>query len=143
MAFDHKQQVSPIADMIAAYVARHLPSSLTKQFLLQKPTAQDARLFCAGYNTCPTALNHSSLSALLQTPELWLLTTEQAVERQEWLREAYPTHIKSDVNIEKSILVCVRCQKRSVDYCEKQTRGADEPMTVFAHCLACNKRWTQ
>jgi DNA-directed RNA polymerase subunit M/transcription elongation factor TFIIS len=129
--------------MIAAYVARHLPSSLTKQFLLQKPTAQDARLFCAGYKKCPTALNHSSLIALLQTPELWLLTTELAVERQEWLRESYPTHIKSDVNIEKSILVCGRCQKRSVDYYEKQTRGADEPMTVFAHCLACNKRWTQ
>jgi DNA-directed RNA polymerase subunit M/transcription elongation factor TFIIS len=129
--------------MIAAYVAQHLPSSLTKQFLLQKPTAQDARLFCAGYKACPTALDHSSLSALLQTPELWVITTAHAVKSQEWLREAYPSHITATVNIEKSILVCGRCQKRSVDYYEKQTRGADEPMTVFAHCLACDKRWTQ
>ena len=129
--------------MIAAYVARHLPSSLTTQFLLLQPTAQDARLFCAGFKTCPAALDHSSLSELLRTPELWLLTTSQAAKRQEWLREAYPTHIATSVEIEKSILVCGRCQKRSVDYYEKQTRGADEPMTVFAHCLACNKRWTQ
>jgi DNA-directed RNA polymerase subunit M/transcription elongation factor TFIIS len=128
--------------MIAAYIARHLPSSLTKQFLLQQPTPQDARLFCAGYKTCPAALDHSSVSALRHTPELWLLTTEQAVKRQEWLREAYPTHIATTVDIEKSILVCGRCQKRSVDYYEKQTRGADEPMTVFAQWWACNKRWT-
>lgn len=132
-----------LPDMIAAYVARHLPPSLRKQVLLQKPTAQDARLFCAGYKACPTALDHCSLSALLQTPELWLLTTPHAAKRQEWLHEAYPSHITATVNIEKSILVCGRCQKRSVDYYEKQTRGADEPMTVFAHCLACGKRWTQ
>ena len=66
--------------MIAAYVARHLPSALTKQFLLNKPTAQDARLFCAGYKACPAALDHSSLSALLQTPELWLKSIGQMNE---------------------------------------------------------------
>ncbi len=129
--------------MIAAYVTHRLPPSLAQQFLSHAPTAQDARLFCAGYKCCPAALDHSRLSALMQTPELWLLTTEQSAKRQEWLQAAYPTHIAPTVSITKSILVCGRCQKRSVDYYEKQTRGADEPMTVFAHCLACNKRWTQ
>ena len=129
--------------MIAAYVSRRLPAPLAHTFLLKNPSPQDARLFCVGYQTCPSALDHSSVNLLMETPELWLLTTEQATKRQEWLREAYPTHIKSTMKIEKSILVCGRCHKRSVDYYEKQTRGADEPMTVFAHCLACNKRWTQ
>lgn len=129
--------------MIAAYVAKRLPAPLAKQFQLENPSPQDARLFCVGYKTCPSALDHSSVPALMQTPELWLLTTDQATKRQQWLLEAYPTHIKATVNIEKSILVCGRCHQRSVDYYEKQTRGADEPMTVFAHCLACDKRWTQ
>lgn len=29
------------------------------------------------------------------------------------------------------------------DYYEKQTRSADEPMTVFGTCLDCGKKWRQ
>ena len=36
---------------------------------------------------------------------------------------------------------CPRCKCRKTDYTERQTRSADEPMTVFLFCLACNKRW--
>jgi DNA-directed RNA polymerase subunit M/transcription elongation factor TFIIS len=36
---------------------------------------------------------------------------------------------------------CRNCTKYTVTYTELQTRGADEPMTIFYHCSACGTRW--
>lgn len=38
---------------------------------------------------------------------------------------------------------CSSCKQRKCTYYELQTRSADEPMTIFIHCLNCQKRWTQ
>jgi DNA-directed RNA polymerase subunit M/transcription elongation factor TFIIS len=38
---------------------------------------------------------------------------------------------------------CNSCKQRKCTYYELQTRSADEPMTIFIHCLNCGKRWTQ
>jgi DNA-directed RNA polymerase subunit M/transcription elongation factor TFIIS len=38
---------------------------------------------------------------------------------------------------------CNGCKMRKCTYYELQTRSADEPMTIFIHCLNCGKRWTQ
>jgi DNA-directed RNA polymerase subunit M/transcription elongation factor TFIIS len=38
---------------------------------------------------------------------------------------------------------CNNCKMRKCTYYELQTRSADEPMTIFIHCLNCGKRWTQ
>lgn len=48
-----------------------------------------------------------------------------------------------DVRQEDSLLTCPKCHQRRVDHFTKQTRSADEPETIFAHCLACNHRWRQ
>ena len=40
-----------------------------------------------------------------------------------------------------SIYTCGKCKKNKVEHYQKQTRSADEPMTVFCHCLLCGKRW--
>jgi transcription elongation factor S-II len=45
---------------------------------------------------------------------------------------------KLEVN---SIYTCGKCKKDKVEHYQKQTRSADEPMTVFCHCLLCGKRW--
>jgi DNA-directed RNA polymerase subunit M/transcription elongation factor TFIIS len=37
---------------------------------------------------------------------------------------------------------CNSCKMRKCTYYELQTRSADEPMTIFIHCLNCGKRWT-
>jgi DNA-directed RNA polymerase subunit M/transcription elongation factor TFIIS len=125
------------------YLKRELPTALAQQILDCCPDAPAARLFCAGYAANKIALQHNSIQALLHCPDIWLLGTEESVKHQQWLQEAYPKHIEYAPEIQKSILVCGKCKKRTVDYYEKQTRGADEPMTVFAHCLSCDKRWTQ
>ena len=44
---------------------------------------------------------------------------------------------------EKSLLQCRSCKKFKVTFYERQTRGADEPMTVFARCMACGHAWKQ
>lgn len=42
----------------------------------------------------------------------------------------------------KTTLRCRRCGSGDVQCDQKQTRGADEAMTVFATCQKCNNRWT-
>jgi transcription elongation factor S-II len=36
---------------------------------------------------------------------------------------------------------CPKCKKRQTTYYEQQTRGADEPMTIFISCVSCGKQW--
>ena len=36
---------------------------------------------------------------------------------------------------------CRVCKSTNVNYIEKQLRGADEPMTVFARCESCGAKW--
>lgn len=49
----------------------------------------------------------------------------------------YLNRVKSKVGIEE----CRRCASKNVIYAEKQTRSADEGMTVFYSCLNCGKTW--
>lgn len=42
----------------------------------------------------------------------------------------------------KTTLRCRRCGSGDVQCDQKQTRGADESMTVFATCNKCSNRWT-
>ena len=40
-----------------------------------------------------------------------------------------------------SILKCRKCSSTNLTTNQVQTRGADEPMTVFVNCDDCNTRW--
>ena len=42
-------------------------------------------------------------------------------------------------NVGISMYQCPRCQSKNVDSFAMQTRGADEPMTIFCTCLDCMK----
>lgn len=42
----------------------------------------------------------------------------------------------------KSTLKCRRCGSSEVQVEQKQTRGADEAMTIFCTCSKCSQRWT-
>lgn len=42
----------------------------------------------------------------------------------------------------RATLRCGRCGSADVQVEQKQTRGADEAMTVFCTCQKCRKRWT-
>ena len=125
------------------YLCNFLPSDLVHHILPHIETPQQARMFCAYYQDYSSALNHFSYQDLIKSPELWLVSSGASVERAKWLEEVYPKNIERTVDITNSVLKCGKCNKNTVDYYEKQTRGADEPMTLFAHCLSCGNRWRQ
>ena len=119
-----------------------LPEDIRTQVSqLQMPAL--IRQFCANYAFNTSALEHFSVQDLVNHPELWLVGTEEANRRQKWLEEAYPKHIKPVDDNTVSILQCGKCKQHKVDYYQKQTRGADEPMTCFCTCLNCGHRWRQ
>lgn len=39
------------------------------------------------------------------------------------------------------IFTCGKCKKNHTTYSQRQTRSADEPMTVFVYCENCGNRW--
>ena len=120
-----------------------LVSSVNNLCLTSKHPTQDARQFCAHYAENPSALEHFRVDELIQSPELWFVSHQEGQRRTEWLLEVYPKHIEKHIDITDSVLQCGKCKQNTVDYYEKQTRGADEPMTLFANCLTCGNRWRQ
>lgn len=48
--------------------------------------------------------------------------------------------IKGDL-LKASLFTCGRCKSTKTTSTQKQTRSADEPMTVFVLCMSCGKRW--
>ena len=48
--------------------------------------------------------------------------------------------IKGDL-LRASLFTCSRCKSTKTTSTQKQTRSADEPMTVFVLCINCGKRW--
>jgi len=126
--------------MLSAYLNLNVPKY--SELLLQT-TPSKAREFVAHYKVNPSALEHFNAQQLLENSDLWLVGTEEAKERDGWLQEAYPKQDTPDLELTESILTCGNCKQRKVDYYQKQTRGADEPMTCFCNCLNCGKRWVQ
>lgn len=49
--------------------------------------------------------------------------------------------IVNPFQVEEGVLQC-NCGSRKVFSFSKQTRSADEPMTTYAECVACNSKWT-
>jgi len=41
----------------------------------------------------------------------------------------------------KGIFECPKCHSNNTDHYSSQTRGADEPATIFVECLSCNKNF--
>lgn len=37
--------------------------------------------------------------------------------------------------------ICPKCNTADTEHYQMQTRSADEPMTIFYHCLNCENRW--
>lgn len=62
--------------------------------------------------------------------------------RLDW-NEANKDKINAQCGIKDNmgLFTCSRCKSSNTSNTQKQTRSADEPMTVFVHCHDCDKRW--
>mmetsp|Transcript_14275 Transcript_14275/g.45749 ORF Transcript_14275/g.45749 Transcript_14275/m.45749 type:complete len:173 (-) Transcript_14275:432-950(-) len=64
--------------------------------------------------------------------------------RQDWLDDHREEIMKAvGINIEGGMFKCGRCGSSKTTHYQKQTRSADEPMTVFIQCTKCPNRWRQ
>lgn len=92
----------------------------------------------------------SMTSEQLQTEEKAKATNEtvqylQESRRLDW-EQANEDRINDQCGIKgdlknASLFTCGRCKSTKTTSTQKQTRSADEPMTVFVLCLNCGKRW--
>jgi transcription elongation factor S-II len=71
------------------------------------------------------------------------LRKEAEESRQLDWRQKNRKHMLSSagLNSVEGTLICGKCKGRNTEYTQKQTRSADEPMTVFALCNDCGHRW--
>jgi len=79
------------------------------------------------------------------TPERLVRMTPQELDPALWKpyydKIAAKELLNSKEEVPEGILQCGRCKSRRVVWYQMQTRSADEPMTVFATCSECGKRW--
>ena len=130
--------------MIKRFLQNKLPKNIAQKVMSVVQTPNQARTFCSGFQSCPDALQCNSIEDLVQNPYLWRPANVAASE-QIIVEEVYPKNIEYDTVKIQSVLKCSKCGNNQVEYYEKQIRGADEPMTVFAHCtvITCGKSWVQ
>jgi hypothetical protein len=69
-------------------------------------------------------------------PEKWQQYLDAQAKREQ-------VQLEGDFSRATDKWLCNGCKMRKCTYYELQTRSADEPMTIFIHCLNCGKRWTQ
>lgn len=121
-----------------------------------------ARTLCFNLKKNKTLRNQvlmGSLSAtvLVNMSSEQLATTEKQVEREETVKKMQDSRrldweqanedkinemcgIKGDL-LKASLFTCGRCKSIKTTSTQKQTRSADEPMTVFVLCMNCGNRW--
>jgi transcription elongation factor S-II len=69
-------------------------------------------------------------------PEVWQVMVDRQAKKER-------IQLEGDFSRATDKWMCNGCKMRKCTYYELQTRSADEPMTIFIHCLNCGKRWTQ
>jgi DNA-directed RNA polymerase subunit M/transcription elongation factor TFIIS len=55
--------------------------------------------------------------------------------------EEQDSFIETPFEVVEGVLEC-RCGSKRVIYYQRQHRSCDEPMTTYASCCACSKKWT-
>lgn len=83
--------------------------------------------------TLETIVNHNYYELF---PEKWQKLVDQQAKMER-------IQLEGDFSRATDRWQCSTCKERKCTYYELQTRSADEPMTIFIHCLHCQKRWTQ
>ncbi|GBG34013.1 Transcription elongation factor A protein 1 [Hondaea fermentalgiana] len=105
-------------------------------------------------------LRHDIIEGRLPTNELVRMSPEQMLPKekkeekdkemqevfqasqQDWLDKNREEIMKAaGVDVNGGLYTCSRCNSKKTTHYQKQTRSADEPMTVFVSCLSCGKRW--
>jgi DNA-directed RNA polymerase subunit M/transcription elongation factor TFIIS len=96
-----------------------------------------------------TEIRHSLLTGSLSPSNFFhlrgenLLTPKEREKRQEDLQTKLNEQAQASEIALSDMYECPKCHVKKVTYYQQQTRGGDEPMTVFVKCHACKWEWTQ
>jgi transcription elongation factor S-II len=67
-------------------------------------------------------------------PDLWKEAIDMKIKRDQ-------SKFDVDMRTATDEFKCGRCKQRKCTYYQMQIRSADEPMTTFVTCLACDNKW--
>jgi len=76
--------------------------------------------------------------AFMTYEELDPVAAEDLRKFREWQSQSRKVNLD---DYSDGMYACPKCKCKKTDFTERQTRSADEPMTVFLFCLGCNQRW--
>jgi transcription elongation factor S-II len=65
------------------------------------------------------------------------------LEEKERIIEQWREYWETEHQSSKGMYTCKCCKSSHTVFNAVQTRSADEPMTIFITCMACNNRWRE
>lgn len=68
---------------------------------------------------------------------------KQRLAKREAKQEEMRLYFESKHQTAQGLYTCNKCKSGHTVFNAVQIRGADEPMTIFVTCMACNNRWKE
>lgn len=65
----------------------------------------------------------------------WMPYIQRLMDREKYAQEK--------VQETSDLFVCPKCENSHTTHYSLQTRGGDEPMTIFINCIDCDHKWTE
>jgi transcription elongation factor S-II len=78
-------------------------------------------------------MNHCGLHSIMK----------EHLNEKERVMEQWRKYWDTEHQFSKGMFTCECCKSTHTVFNAVQTRSADEPMTVFITCMACNNRWRE
>nr|CCC95094.1 putative transcription elongation factor [Trypanosoma congolense IL3000] len=86
-----------------------------------------------------------SVETLVRMKESELLNPEERMKQEaaflERCKDTDLSEIRKATSTTSTLFPCPSCKARNCSWSQKQTRSADEPMTVFCICNVCDHKW--
>lgn len=81
----------------------------------------------------PDEMNHCGPHSIMKA----------SLEEKERVIEKWRKYWETEHQSSKGMYTCKGCKSSHTVFNAVQTRSADEPMTIYITCLACNNRWKE
>lgn len=95
------------------------------------------------YQTVGDILNGGNLKSVVKNIKNELVGWDHPVFKDIKHRiEEHDEFIVNPFEVEEGVTKCNKCGSERVFTYQKQTRGADEPMSTFAKCVKCKSQWS-
>ena len=148
-AFRRRQTLHQISDGVSVY--RYGDMDVLDIDFLEAHMSASIQSYTKMLRRICWALQHSNVR--FGTPQEWIEASNETL-LEGTLHAAWETGFYASQDLAREVLAgkgtatrgifaCTRCKSFDVDTDQKQTRSADEPMTIFCTCNVCGKRFVR